>query len=245
MRSSFASILVVLGLAGCATTPRSVSESDSARIAKVAVVSVLAQELHRGYTGLTVFGNEYEKQDIVPWKIDAEYEAQIAESLRGLGKTVVVSEFDRKDFIHAQLPNGPYEAPAFNTPRWSAVEEAVKRHATKSGADAIVIVVRRISEDFLARTNQSFRGVGYYARGFGDTTRVSVLHAIGFVGLIDGKTGKPLAVTPLQSLEYVSPEIARQKLAPLDSPVGEATRKRLVETVRNDWERILRTLFGR
>ncbi len=237
--------LLLLGLGGCASTPRAVSDSESAAIRRVAVVSVLAQEFHRGYTGFTVFGNEYESADISSWNVDAAYEDQIGEVLRELGKTPVVVKVNRKDFLPAQLPNGPYEAPAFNTPRWDAITQVVKNIAATENLDALVIVVRRISPDFLARTNQSFRGVGYYARGFGDSTRVSVAHAIGFVGLLNGKTGSVSAMSTLQVTDQISPEEARKSISQLGASQRDVMQRKLVSLPRGYWERSVRDVFGR
>src|SRR3989442_7181178 len=64
-------------LAACATTQERVSTDALAKIKKVAVMSLTANEFHRQYTGFTLFGNESEKQDISSWKMDDEYEKQI------------------------------------------------------------------------------------------------------------------------------------------------------------------------
>ncbi len=237
--------LFVVGIAGCASTPRSVSEIESAALKRVGVISVVAQEFHRGYTGFTVFGNEYESVDIASWNIDAEYEKQIGEALREIGKTAVLIDVDRKDFLPAQLPNGPYEAPAFNTPRWEAIAQATKRIAAKEQLDGLIVVVRRISPDFLARTNQSFRGTGYYARGFGDATRISVAHVMGFVGLLNGNSGAVAAMSTLQMIEQISPDEARQSLAKIDAAQRENIRQKFIALPRGYWERSVRDLFGR
>jgi len=83
MNISKSKYLVLVGLliliAGCATT-RLAPETVN-RFKKVGVISVTAHEFHRRYTGLTVFGNEREQQDISAWKVDDEYEIQMQTSL--------------------------------------------------------------------------------------------------------------------------------------------------------------------
>lgn len=241
----FVGMLLLTGLSGCSTAPSSVSEEVAARVNRIGIVSIVAQELHRGYTGFTVFGNEYEKQDISTWKVDDEYEKQVADTVREIGKVPVIAEKDRKEFLGAHLPNGPYEAPAFNSPRWSAVTEVAKNYARQNNLDAVVIVVRQITGDFLAGTNQSIRGVGFYARGFGDATRVSALHLLGVVALIDGKTGQPLASTSIRVVDFVPPDISRRQLSQIESTEALETRARLIKLPQGYWERAVRDLFGR
>src|SRR5207247_9632242 len=64
-------------LAACATTQERVSTDALAKIKKVAVMSLTANEFHRQYTGFTVFGNESEMQDISAWRVDDEFEKRI------------------------------------------------------------------------------------------------------------------------------------------------------------------------
>src|SRR2546422_11287420 len=64
-------------LAACATTQERVSTDALAKIKKVAVMSLTANEFHREYTGFTGFGNESEIQDISAWEVDDEIEKQI------------------------------------------------------------------------------------------------------------------------------------------------------------------------
>jgi len=79
-------IAVLLILAGCASTPDRVSPDALAKIRKVGVMSLAAHEFDRKYTGLTVFGNEYEKQDISAWNVDDEYESQMHRAVQGLAR---------------------------------------------------------------------------------------------------------------------------------------------------------------
>jgi hypothetical protein len=247
-------------LSGCASAPSAISAETSARIKTVGVISLAAQEFHRGYTGLTVFGNEYQAMDISKWAVDDEFEKQIVETVAALGgvKAVRVPTV-RKDFLDVHLPSGPYEAPAFRAPRWSAIAEAIKAYSKANSVDAVIVIVRRITDDFLARTNQSFRGAGFYARGIGDRTGVSVLHLIATAGLLDGKTGEPLAVAIVsqssneneyarytaQPIDHVAPELTRQPLPSVDSLEGQAIRKRLVELPALSWSPTIRKLFGK
>ncbi len=69
----FVTLLILL--AGCATTR--IAPETVSRLKRVGVISVTAHEFYRRDTGLTVFGNEREMQDISAWKVDDEYELQM------------------------------------------------------------------------------------------------------------------------------------------------------------------------
>src|SRR3989442_10369901 len=92
-------------LAACATTQERVSTDAIAKIKKVAVMSLTANEFHRQYTGFTVFGNESEKKDISAWKVDDEYETQIRSVLTKVARFDVIQvPYERKDF-YSVLPS--------------------------------------------------------------------------------------------------------------------------------------------
>jgi hypothetical protein len=252
-------IAVLLILAGCASTPDRVSPDALAKIRKVGVMSLAAHEFDRKYTGLTVFGNEYEKQDISAWNVDDEYESQMHRAVQGLARFEAVRiPYQRKDFYRVYELNGPYDAPAFRTPKWSAVEEPLKLFASKHSLDAIIVVVRRESQDFLAGTNQYFRGAGFYARGMGEITAVSVLHLLASVAIIDGQTGKPLVVKDLYRandgyptsiaqatpMTKAPPELPRMKLDQLSAERIAAIRTQLIELPKDAWEPTLRAMLG-
>ena len=180
---------------GCATTQIRITPDTLSKIKKVGVVSLTAQDFYRQYTGLTVLGNDEEKRDISAWKVDDEYEVQMQSALSNLALFEPVRiPYQRADFNSVYDINGPWDAPAFRTPKWGAVEERLRSFASANSLDAVILVIRRESTDFLAGTNQYFRGADFYARGIGSMTSVSVLHLLATVAFIDGKTGKPIAM---------------------------------------------------
>lgn len=245
-------------LAGCATTQERVSTNALAKIKKVAIMSLTAHEFHRQYTGFMVFGNEYEKQDISTWKVDDEYETQIQNVLTKLGRFDISRiSYERKDFYSVYDINGPWDAPAFRTPKWAAVEEKLKEFATRNSVDAIVVILKRESGDFLAGTNQYFRGAGFYVRGMGDKTSVSMLHLLSSAVLVDGQTGKPLATKILVRMQEgwpgtvaraapmmnIAPEISRAKLAELNHDAMMDVRAKLVDLPKDAWDPTLKALL--
>jgi hypothetical protein len=229
-------LLALLVLGGCAGTPQKAAPESLASIRKVAVLSLTGHEFHRRYTAATVFGNEYEKQDISAWKIDDEYEAQLGAALAGVAQLEPVRmPYERKGFYRL------YEQ---RRPDWSAIEDEAKSVAARHAVDALLVVVRRESPDFLAGTNQHLQGAGFYARGTGSATPVSVMHLVASVALIDGRTGKPLAVRDLVPLEKVPPQVARARLAELGPERVAELRAALAALPRDAWEPTLRAMLA-
>jgi hypothetical protein len=230
------SLLIILS--GCVTMripPETVS-----RLKRVGVISVTAHEFHRRYTGFTVFGNEREKQDISAWKVDDEYETQMQTALSKLGLfEAVVVPYDRAEFYPVYNISGPWDAPAFRK-EWINVEEQLRGFAQKHSLDAVVMVIWHDYDDFLAHTNQRIRGAGLYARGMGDITSASVIHLLSSLGVIDGQTGKPIAIIGLLFTRKVPPELARAELNSLDEA---ELRTMLIDLPKDQWEPKFRKIF--
>lgn len=228
-------------LSGCATTR--LAPDTVSRIKKVGVMSLTAHEFHRRYTGLTVFGNEREQQDISAWRIDDEYELQMQNALTKLGLFEVVRiPYERKEFYPVYNINGPWDAPAFRK-EWINIEEELKAFAHKHSLDAVVVVIWRESDDFLAGSNQRIRGTGFYARGAGGLTAVSVIHLLSSVAVIDGQTGKPRAVVGLTFTKNISADLARVELTHLDGSKTAELRAMLIDLPKDSWESKFRKIF--
>ena len=233
--------LLVLLTSGCATTK--LAPDTVSRFKKVGVISLTAHEFHRRYTGLTIFGNEREKGDISAWKVDDEYELQMQSALSKLGLfEAVIVPYERKEFYPVYNITGPWDAPAFRK-EWGNVEEELKGFAQKHSLDAVVMVIWRESDDFLAGTNQRIRGAGFYARGVGDLTAVSVIHLISSVGVIDGQTGKPSATMGLVFTKKVAPELARATFAGLYETKIAEVRTMLIDLPKDGWEQKFMKIF--
>jgi hypothetical protein len=187
------SILLALMMVGCATAPVPIAHEAASRIHRIAVVSSTANVFTRQYTGLTVFGNEKEEIDISDWKIDQQYEEQLAAELGKLpGLTVVKAPYSQAEFFHVNDLNGPWDAPAFWGPNWGAIEVATRNYCSANTLDAILVVAKAKTGDFLGGSNQFFGGAGIYVRGPG--SRMSVMHLISKIALLDCTTAKPLVV---------------------------------------------------
>jgi hypothetical protein len=186
----------ILSLVGCATQQIPIGDDVASKIKRVAVVSITAKSFSRQYTGLTVFGNEKEEIDISDWKIDAQYEEQIRYQLRNeFGLDLVVAPYSELEFSHVNDLNGPWDAPAFWGPNWGAIELTTKNYCNSNSLDAVLVLAKGKTSDFISGSNQSFGGAGIYARG--PMGKTAVLHLISKVALLDCATAKPLAIRPL------------------------------------------------
>ena len=258
--SSMLKILLLLStpliFAGCATPPAPLTSEAAAHIHRVAVISQTGAVLTRQYTGLTVFGNEKEEKNISDWKIDAEYESQIAQEVeKNFGLSVVKTPYPAADFAHVNDLNGPWEAPAYWGPNWSAIEAAAKNHCAANSLDAILVLAQAKTYDFLAGTNQYFGGAGVYVRGPGNGT--SVLHLIAKLALIDCTNALPVAVRTLAKNQNDMPgaivrssplltipvEISRQPLPQWTTAQQDQIHTELVALPGTVWGDTLRSIF--
>ncbi len=248
--------LVTVTVAGCATAPMPLSQETASRIHKIGVISFTAKTFTRQYTGLTVFGNEKEDKDISDWKVDEQYETQIAyEAEKTLGLSVVKAPYSSDEFSHVNDLNGPWEAPAYWGPNWDAIANATKTYCSANSLDAILVLAKSMTYDFLAGTNQYFGGAGIYVRGPGNG--VSVLHLISKLALLDCTTTKPIAIRTVASNQNDMPGAIVQSapLSPLPSeisrrPISEWTEEQkqhlqaeLVALPTQTWGATLKSMF--
>ena len=257
--TSIAAAIIVALCAGCASTPRTATSETTASYKRIGVVSVTAQAFSRKHVGLTVFGNELEKIDSSSWDVDAKYEEQISKQLSTLGGFEVVrAPYSRQEFLHINDLNGPWDAPAFRTPNWGAVEKTIKDYCAKNQVGAIVATFAVEAPDFIGSSNQYIRGAGLYTRGFGNSTR-AVLHLISGVALVDCQTARPVAIRGLASTQEGFPgqilraspikpmpvDLSRAPLGQLTEPQLATIKQALILLPEDAWAPTLYAVFGR
>jgi hypothetical protein len=257
--TSIAAAIIVVLCAGCVSAPRTATSETTSSYKRIGVVSVTAQTFSRKHVGLTVFGNELETIDSSSWDIDAKYEEQIAKQLSTLGGfEVVMVPYSRQEFLHVNDLNGPWDAPAFRTPNWGAVEKTIKDYCTKNQVGAIVATIAVEGPDFIGSSNQRIRGAGLYTRGFGDPTR-AILHLIAGVALVDCQTGRPVAIRGLASTQEGFPgqilraspikpmpvDLSRAPLGQLTEPQLATIKQALILLPEDAWAPTLHAVFGR
>lgn len=244
---------------GCASTPRTLEPEAATDYKRIGVVSVTAQKFSRRHVGTTVFGNEAEQIDSSSWDIDSKYQRQIAGELSAGGFEVVQGVYSRQEFLRVNDLNGPWDAPAFHGPNWGAIEKPIRAYCTENQVHAIAMVFAVSGPDFIGGTNQSMRGAGIYTRGFGSSTRHSVLHLISGVALIDCRMAKPVAVRGLATSQAGSPGqilraspiasisavISRMPLDQLSEEQLGSIRNLLANLPAGAWSPTVRALLGR
>lgn len=240
---------LALILAGCVTAPASIEQEAASRIHRVGVISSTADVLTRQYTGVTAFGNEKEEMDISSWNLDAQYEEQLATELGKLnGITVVRAPYPRAAFSRVNEPTGILGPTALG-PNWGAIEDTTQHYCSANNLDALLVVARTKTSDVLGErslflggggSNQYFGGAGIYVRK--TRGRVSVLHLISHVALLDCKTAQPLAVR-MVSTDHGQNLGAVVRAAPMLSLPEELARTPLSRWSSEQKQRLQTDLF--
>lgn len=186
---NLAIFLTGLLLSACATQEVSISSEAASRLNRVGIVSVTANHFTRQYVGFTVFGDELEQKELADWNINAQYEGQLAKAVEAiLGAKAVRAPYSAAEFSRVNDVNGPWNAPAFWGPNWTAIEGTARTYCAANELDAVVVAGRFKTSDIFSKSNQSVEGLGIYSGRGAD-----LLHLLTVLGLIDCKTAKPLA----------------------------------------------------
>jgi hypothetical protein len=249
------SLLVVVALfVGCATPLPTVPSETLSRLKRVGVVSVAANKFTRQYVGVTVFGNELEAKPISDWDINSNYEAQIAIAVESvLGANAIRANYSAEQFSHVNDVNGPWDARAFMGPNWGAIEEASRNFCSANSLDALVVAGRIKTDDMFGGTNQLVEGAGIYSR-----RDIDLLHVLSVVGLIDCKSGKPLATRALMRrapgshidskvffpLQKLPSEIARMRIADWTPAIEAQIKQTLISLPGTGWADTLRLMLS-
>ena len=190
--------LLIIAVTGCATRQASLTPEAAAKIKRIAVVSVVGGTFTRTHVGMTVFGNETEQINIADWKIDEQYEKQFGLELqRRFRLNVVRAPYFPSAFAPLNEILEAWQTPGNPSANWSAVEQATRKYCTANLLDALLIVGRNRTTDFLGHTNQVYGGAGIYTRGT-PFLKISMMHLISKLVLIDCATAQPLAVRVLE-----------------------------------------------
>ncbi|MDP5029984.1 MAG: hypothetical protein NWQ54_11870 [Paraglaciecola sp.] len=242
---------IALYLSGCAvksTLPNNVV----VEFKKIGVVSQTAATLYKQHVGLTIFGNDYEPQDILEWKIDEVYAEQLASELQStLNIEPVILNKAQLDFGEVNSLTGPYSAPAFWGPNFSAIKDVTLKACVEYNLDALFIVTRFQTSDFIGMTNQKLEGAGIYSRRGN-----SVIHLLSKIGVMDCKSGKVLAVGTLknesassESFLYQYPKaqidskLAQKAFSEWNQEEKDNLRRTLLDLAKDAWRVTLRSMF--
>ena len=221
---NLAIVLTTLLLSACATQEITISSEIAKRLNRVGIVSVTANTFTRQHVGFTVFGNEFEQKQLTDWDMNSQYESQLAKAVESvLGAKAVRATYAAADFSRVNELNGPWNAPAFWGPNWTAIEGATRTFCAANDLDAVVVAGRFKTSDIFGGSNQSVEGLGIYSGRGGD-----LLHLLTVLGLIDCKTAKPLASRLVFRSRPGAEEKARKFFPAIELP-SEVTRMKMSE----------------
>jgi len=247
MAARLCSLAAVL-LSACATPPVPLNADAMARIHKVAVVSTAARSFERQYVGFTVFGNELDKLDISDWQVDAQYEEQMAAALKPYTRLQVVpAPGAAASFVAALAASGGREL--------TAAGGATLDLCRAQGLDAVILLVPGVRGDFFTNSNQAMRGAGVFARPGG--SRVSHIHLIATLALLDCRTGAPLAQRDLRNsfadgvnykdsvtVQAIDTRHSRMAVANWDDAQRKYMKDLLITLPQRAWAPTLASMFG-
>lgn len=254
----FGLLLTAILLSGCVTPQAPVSRGVINKINRVGVISVAAQSFVR-VGPQTLLGRPAEREviDISSWKIDDQYEAQVASQLRRLPNVVpVLLPYRRADFlsINENLTRdfGRVKRGAGN---WIAAGKPVGKYCSENSLDGLIIIAERMTNRYPDAAFQIFVGAGTYA-GVQDSG-VAVIYLVAQMALFDCHTSSPLAVRWVASNknEWTSAPIEFLPIFPVSADIAGTTmldwsaqkfheiKTRLVSVPASAWESTVRSMF--
>lgn len=167
MRMIWASSLLALLLAGCATAP--VEQSQIAKVRRVAIISAIGDRFTVKKLGITVFNNDERNFPIDAWGVD---DAVVA-TVRGVvGKRFEVRPvtYQRAAFFVADNSG-------------STVADAVRSHFAAQDIDAFIVVTKGSS--LIGDSNVTVNGLGIL-EGDSLVMHTTTVYAIYWVTVVDG-----------------------------------------------------------
>lgn len=206
-------------------------------IKKIAVVSAAGDNLICRATGVTVFGNDYESENVREWNLDAEWQAQLVEAANALGR-----------FEVTPLPTED-RAALLAIEDESAIAEAIRSIASSAGTDAVLLFLSPLTDTYYKEVYLDDYGVFTYSMAFKKRTiyylsgRLYLYDASGKLldtQYLPGET--PKGLTPLP--HAAAPEHLRALCLSAYSPEDrEALRSALVEIPKLLWAPALEKLL--
>lgn len=187
--SLFALILMIAGLTpGCAIVGAD-KATQAPHGSKVAVVSLLGNQMSIQHLGTTAFSNEKRDMDVQSWAVDQYVEDQAYLLIEAGNKcTAVKTKADGYRQKFGSLEQNFWTG----NRKYQYQSEGVQALAAESGADLVLMISPAEYGDVFFGTNQLFSGYGIYQRSFlRDRNALNFLTMT--VQLIDAKSGKEIA----------------------------------------------------
>jgi hypothetical protein len=177
---------LTLLLTGCATDR--LDQAKVADIKKVAVMSIIGDQLTMTEVAMTAFGNDHEYSDISAWGIDPHVVDLVSGQLKNRLQVVPVS-YATADFPQDGITNLIGGGIDYWAPLGERIRDKVATQPNAKDVDAYLVVVK--GQSYVEQSNQVAIGLGV-ARRFALTTHRYYVHALFDLVLIDGHSFKPL-----------------------------------------------------
>ncbi|KPK38848.1 MAG: hypothetical protein AMJ69_07265, partial [Gammaproteobacteria bacterium SG8_47] len=199
LSSLLISLFFAVSATGCASQ-RNLSQQDKEQVSRVAVISLLGDELRLIHTGASAFTSSELVTKVPEWNVDAHVQAVLEQKLTDKGHTVKSVAYDAAALFRAYLE------PSFSTD-WELkrIDDDLRRLAQEHDVDTFVMVLRATDKDFVGYFSQpdddaagesplqSLRGFGLYDRGTTLGHVITATYATVEVALVDADRMRLLA----------------------------------------------------
>lgn len=213
MRKILTLSFILLLLTGCATVPKTVTPENINAIKRVAVVSLLGDEIHFRKIGTTVFTNVDKKFSVQEWGIDQHIENLVKNEFKN-NKSIQLVEinFDKeklKDIYKStnRIPYADYDL--------KYVDKYLHDVATSEQVDALILIAETSIE--IPNTPQYVRGYALYNRTFLFLKFITKIYLVSAIEVVDLQTLKPFARQSLFFAEKVDNSYWQEDIAKLNA----------------------------
>ncbi len=213
MRQILTLSFILLLFTGCATVPMTVPSEKINAIKRVAVVSLLGDEIHFRKIGTTVFTNVDKKYSVQEWGIDQYIENLVKNELKNNENFQLVEiNFDKEKLkdIYKSTDRIPYADYDFKY-----VDKYLQDIATSKQVDALILIAETSSE--IPGTPQYIRGYALYNRTFLFLKVETKIYLNSVIEVVDLQTLKPFARQALFFSEKVDNSYWQEDIAKLNA----------------------------
>lgn len=187
-----AGLMVVL-LAGCASKA-SFEHDDMERIA---VLSLMGDEVDIAYKGATNFGNDRIKVDVSSANLDQIYQARIEQSLRDhFNYQLVPVDYDRQAWLNPEVERSALSLKALVETPFDKYRPLVSELAREHRLDAVLLLLPLSA--YTGNIVEPY-GLGIYTGGVNGGVRYATAGIFAGLGLFNGEDGSLVELAVLEA----------------------------------------------
>ncbi|UWN49654.1 hypothetical protein ASALC70_01868 [Alcanivorax sp. ALC70] len=186
--------VVLLALGGCASK----APFEHEDMERIAVLSLMGDQVDIAYQGFTVSGNDRISVDISEASLDQTYRSRIEDTLRShFDYEVVPVEYDREAWLNAEPPESGLMKQIIVGEVWyEKYQPLVTEMARKNQLDAILLLApRNAYTGYLVEPY----GLGIYTGGMSGRVAHSTAGIFAYMALFNGVDGGMVEVAPLKA----------------------------------------------